>query len=155
MGIISDLLNTEFTSDDELREAIIAVTLDTRASIEREYFFDNGVGYTDSTYGTQVTFTDILHPSDATRWVQGTELHSRDTTRGPQDVKVFIPVGTLFWTDPSDDDGLRTWDRRLVIAYQNSISDITSFSVEGFRVEGCSDAYFHLLRRGRSMGVFQ
>lgn len=155
MAAISDLFLAGFASDDDIREAVIAVTLDTRVSVERTYYFDNGVAYTDSTYSTQATFTDILHPQDAIRWTQGTELHSRIATRGAQTVLVFIPVGVLFWTDPTDDDRMTTWNRRLVLAYHNSMPSLKSFAIEGLRVEGCTDSYQDLLIRGRSLGSYQ
>ena len=151
MPQIADLL-MHFDSDEALREAIMAVTLDTRLSSTRMIFFQNGLAYTDASYITQLTFTDLLAPDDALRWTVGTELHSRDTTAGAQSVTVFLPVGVLYWTDPTDDDGLSAWNRRLVLAYHDSLDGLTGFSIEGFTVQGQPDSYRELLHRGRSIG---
>lgn len=151
MPQIADLL-MHFDSDDALREAIMAVTLDTRLSSTKTISFQNGIAYTDNTYSTQLTFTDLLAPDDAVRWTVGTELHSRIITAGTQSVVVFLPVGVLYWTDPADDDGLSAWNRRLVMAYHDSLGGLTGFSIEGFTVQGQTDSYQELLQRGREIG---
>ena len=149
------LMLSSFDSDDAYREALTVVTLDTRESIQRMIWFQNGTAYTDASYNTQLTFTDLLRPEETTFSVAGTELHSVVLTAGAQAVTVFKPVGVLHWADDNDDDGLSTWNRRLVLAYKDSLDGFGAFTIEGLSVQEDGNRYQDLLRRTRVLGSFQ
>ena len=149
------LMLSSFDSDDAYREALVVVTLDTRESVQNMIWFSNGTAYTDASYNTQLTFTDMLRPDETVFSVAGTELHSSVLTAGAQAVTVFKPVGVLYWTDDNDDDGLSTWNRRLVLAYKNSLSDFGSFTIEGLTVQSDENVYQDLLRRSRALGTYE
>ena len=118
-------------------------------------WFQNGTAYTDASYNTRLTFTDLLRPEETTFSVSGTELHSVVLTAGAQAVTVFKPVGVLHWADDNDDDGLSTWNRRLVLAYKDSLDGFGAFTIEGLSVQEDGNRYQDLLRRTRVLGSFQ